>query len=201
MTVDVQRAELAAACERLATRWPTTDVTEYDVFHHYEDEDLGFGPMFRNAGFAVELAPFRFELSVRWHDGQPATTLRAAAPSLDSDGRWALFADRATRDALARFGFSADFEVSASLAVDADQIVEAFVGFASVPLRIVRDHEIASATWPPWHVWRAIAAERFDVLGDSQMPGRWLAAIDNDDSMVTVFTDEDLAVIRAWRAR
>jgi hypothetical protein len=190
----------ATARERLATRWPTTAVTEHDVFHHYEDEDLGFGPMFRNAGFAVELAPFRFELAVRWTAGQPATTLRAAAPSLDSDARWALFADRATRDALARFRFSTDYEIAPNFAVDADQIAEAFVGFASVPLRIVRDHEIASATWPPWHVWRAIAAERFDVLGDMKTPGRWLAAIDNDGSMVTVYTDEDLALIRAWRA-
>ena len=199
MTISAQRAELARARERLATRWPTTAVTEYDVFHHYEDEEQGFGPMFRNAGFTVELEPFRFELSVRWYSGEPAKTLRAAAPSLDSDARWALFADRAARDALARFGFSTDFEIAADLAVDDDQIAEAFSGFASVPLRIVRDHEIASAIWPPWHVWRAIAAERFDVLGDSQMPGRWLAALDNDDSMVTVYTDEDLAVIRAWR--
>jgi hypothetical protein len=157
--------------------------------------------LYRACRFRVDIAPFQFELSLRWDQREPAKMVRVAARSHDDDKRWALFPDRATRDALARFGFTTSYEIAAELAVDATPIVESLVGFASVPLRIVRDHEIASATWPRWHVWEAIAAERFDVLDDTTTPGRWKTTIDNDAFCRTIVTDDDLALIREWRAR
>lgn len=190
-------APLAPGEVQVVTRW-----------QHWEDEELGFSPLGKQAKLVVVGAPFSLHIVTAWEESPRhiEATVHCYDTGRYDSGPWAILITADVRRAFAAIGFeyrqTQSFIALWADTTPAEVIVRRIERAAEIPVRILRPIDLPLAVDPRLHHWVVGLLGADALIERTHKGGQAELMLKSDDGYQTIcIRDPEVAqFVRRWYA-